>query len=50
MWMEKAVLAPQLLLEGSSVRASERVTGLHRDSILWLLVHVGEQRENSRAA
>ena len=31
--MEKAVLALQLLVEGSSVRTTERITGLHRDTI-----------------
>ncbi len=40
---EKAVLALQLLVEGSSVRTTERITGLHRDTILKLLVHVGEK-------
>jgi transposase-like protein/IS1 family transposase len=41
--MEKAVLALQLLVEGSSVRTTERITGLHRDTILRLLVHAGEK-------
>jgi IS1 family transposase/transposase-like protein len=40
---EKALLAIQLLLEGSSVRTTERVTGLHRDTILKLLVVAGER-------
>lgn len=39
----KAVLALQLLVEGSSVRTTERITGLHRDTILRLLVHAGEK-------
>ncbi len=30
--MEKAALALQLLVEGSSVRTTERITGLHRDN------------------
>jgi transposase-like protein len=41
--MEKAVLALQLLVEGSSVRTTERITGLHRDTILGRLVHAGEK-------
>jgi transposase-like protein/IS1 family transposase len=41
--MEQAVLALQLLIEGSSVRTTERITGLHRDTILRLLEHAGEK-------
>ena len=40
---DKALLAVQLLIEGASVRTVERVTGLHRDSILRLLVLAGER-------
>ena len=43
--MEKAVLALQLLLEGSSIRSTERITGLHRDTIMRLLVLAGEKCE-----
>lgn len=43
--MNKAVLALQLLLEGNSVRSTERITGLHRDTILKLMVHAGEKCE-----
>ena len=32
--MEKAVFALKLLLEGSSIRATERITDLHRDTII----------------
>lgn len=39
---EKQVLAVSMLADGSSVRAVERVTGMHRDSVLRLLVRVGE--------
>lgn len=39
---EKAALALQLLLEGASVRSAERITGLHRDTILRLLIVVGQ--------
>jgi transposase-like protein len=34
---DKALLAIQLLLEGTSVRSAERITQLHRDTILRLL-------------
>ena len=46
---DKAVLALQLLLEGSSVRSAERITGLHRDSILKLLVLAGKKCERIMA-
>ena len=35
------VLVISMLADGSSVRAVERVTGLHRDSVLRILVRVG---------
>ena len=41
--VEKAVLALQLLIEGTSVRSAERITSLHRDTILRLLVLAGER-------
>ena len=31
------------LLEGNSVRSTERITGVHRDTICRLLVDVGDQ-------
>jgi transposase-like protein/IS1 family transposase len=40
---DKALLAIQLLLEGTSVRSAERVSGLHRDTILRLLEIAGER-------
>lgn len=43
--VEKAILALQLLIEGTSVRSTERITGLHRDTILRLLVLAGERCE-----
>src|SRR6266853_1542496 len=46
---EKAVLALKLLLEGSSVRSVERITDLHRDTILKLLVTTGEKCERIMA-
>ena len=42
---DKALLCLQLLVEGNSVRSTERVTGIHRDTILDLLVMVGEKCE-----
>ncbi len=43
--MESAVLALKMLLEGASVRSTERITGLHVDTILKLLVKAGEKTE-----
>jgi IS1 family transposase/transposase-like protein len=39
----KALLALQLLVEGNSIRSTERITGLHRDTITSLLVKAGER-------
>lgn len=39
---EKQVLAVSMLADGSSVRAVERVTRMHRDSVCRLLVRVGD--------
>jgi transposase-like protein/IS1 family transposase len=39
----------QLLLEGCSVRSAERISGLHRDTILKLLVTAGEKCEKLMA-
>lgn len=46
---DKAVLALQLLVEGTSIRSTERITGLHRDTILRLLVNAGEKCEKLMA-
>ncbi len=43
--MKDACTALSLLLEGMSVRAVERVTGLHRDTICELILTVGENCE-----
>ena len=44
--MDKALLALQLLIEGNSVRSTERITGPgHRDTILRVLVAAGEKCE-----
>jgi IS1 family transposase len=40
---DKALLAIQLLIEGTSVRTVERITALHRDTIIRLLVLAGER-------
>lgn len=41
--VEAAKLALRLLVEGMSVRSTERTTGLHRDTICRLLVFFGER-------
>ncbi|HEX3530566.1 MAG TPA: hypothetical protein VH988_26185 [Thermoanaerobaculia bacterium] len=41
--MEKAALCISLLSEGSSIRSTERVTGVHRDTICSLLLVVGDK-------
>jgi IS1 family transposase len=41
--LDKAVSVLKLILEGMSVRSVERVTGVHRDTILRLLVLAGER-------
>lgn len=40
--VETAKLALRLLTEGMSIRATERTTGLHRDTICKLIVHFGD--------
>jgi len=40
---DKAALALQLLLEGNSIRSTERITGLDRNTIMSLLVKAGER-------
>jgi transposase-like protein/IS1 family transposase len=40
---EKAVLALQLLLEGNSIRSTQRITGLDQNTIMTLLVKAGER-------
>jgi transposase-like protein/IS1 family transposase len=41
--LDRAVSILQLLLEGMSIRSAERVTGVHRDTILRLLVLAGDR-------
>lgn len=40
---DKAIICLQLLVEGMSVRSIERVTGVHRDTVLRLLETVGRK-------
>ena len=40
---QKAVLALRLLLEGNSIRSTERITELDRNTIMRLLVLAGER-------
>src|SRR5205823_1998161 len=42
---EQAVMAIQLLVEGNSIRSTERITNLDRNTIMKLLVLVGEKCE-----
>jgi IS1 family transposase len=39
---EKKIIATHMLCEGSSIRAIERMTGIHRDTIMRLGVRMGE--------
>lgn len=41
--LDKAVFALRLLLEDMSIRATERLTGLHRDTLCSLVVTVGQR-------
>ncbi len=43
--LDKAVLVLRMLVEGTSVRSVERITNVHRDTILRLLVLAGEKCE-----
>ena len=40
---EKAILALRLLLEGNSIRSTERITDLDRNTIMSLLVKAGDR-------
>jgi transposase-like protein/IS1 family transposase len=42
---ERAVLALQLLLEGNSIRSTERITGMDRNTIMSLLAKAGRKCE-----
>ncbi|MCH7819432.1 MAG: transposase, partial [Candidatus Marinimicrobia bacterium] len=43
---EKKILILKTLVEGNSIRSIERMTGVHRDTILRLLYRVGRGCEN----
>lgn len=43
--LDKAVLCLSLIVEGNSIRSTERITGIHRDTIMDLLVKAGEKCE-----
>ena len=42
---DRAVMALQLLLEGNSIRSTERITGMDRNTIMSLLLKAGERCE-----
>src|SRR5713226_4345838 len=42
---DKALMCLNLLVEGNSVRSTERITGVHRDTVLHLLEVVGARCE-----
>lgn len=44
--LEKVLLAIQLLLEGNSIRSTERITGLDKNTIMRALVLAGEKCES----
>jgi len=46
---QRGLLALRLLIEGNSIRTAERITGLHRDTIMGLLVIAGERCETLMA-
>lgn len=43
--LDRALLCIQLIVEGNSTRSTERITGVHRDTILSLLVKAGQRCE-----
>jgi IS1 family transposase len=42
---EKQLMVLSMLVEGNSIRSTERITGVHRDTIMRLVVRVGTQCE-----
>jgi len=40
---EKQIQVLKTLVEGNSIRSTERMTGIHRDTIMRLLVRVGNK-------
>jgi transposase-like protein len=47
---EKQVAVIAALVEGNSIRSIERMTGIHRDTIMRLLVRTGENCEEIKDA
>lgn len=47
---DKAALALQLLVEGNSIRSTERITGMDRNTIMALVVKAGQRCEKLLAA
>ncbi|MGL4421633.1 MAG: transposase [Gemmataceae bacterium] len=43
---DRAVICLRMLLEGNSIRSTERLTGVHRDTIIGVLVDVGQRCES----
>jgi len=43
---EKQQIVISALVEGSSIRSIERMTGIHRDTIMRLMVRIGEKCES----
>jgi IS1 family transposase len=43
--LDRALMCVQLIVEGNSIRSTERITGIHRDTILALLVLAGQRCE-----
>src|SRR5579863_8439997 len=43
--IDKAVSILKLLVEGMSIRSIERITGVHRDTVMRLLILAGERCE-----
>jgi hypothetical protein len=43
--MDEKVRIIAAMIEGNSIRSAERMTGMHRDTIMRLVVRVGENCE-----
>jgi len=43
--IEKQATVINALVEGCSIRSTERMTGVHRDTVMRLMVRVGESCE-----
>ena len=41
--IEKQIMIVSMLVEGNSIRSIERVTGVHRDTIMRIGIKLGEQ-------